>query len=67
MPRCSVCGNETERIVLKLYKAPVARRARGRVDANLYSHRADVGTCCMLKINEIDWIERRTRNGSAAA
>lgn len=61
---CDVCGNATDHVVLKVYKASMinSRRPDGRIDANLYTHRANIGVCCVLKINSlIDWKPRRKR------
>lgn len=60
MPECDYCGNRCDRIVLKLYKVnPSVERPEGRrPDANLYTHRAHIGPCCVLKVNEINWRPR---------
>lgn len=52
---CDVCGKPTERIALKLYKTQFGK------DHSEYTDHADVGTCCVLKINEISWSPRRRK------
>lgn len=59
MPRvvCDVCGKPTDRIVIKLFKSPTKMRH----DHSDYTHHASIGSCCLLKINEINWNERKRR------
>ena len=59
MPTCDYCGKETERIVLRLYKA--RKREVGRTDAINYTHRANIGPCCVMRVNAIGWKPREPR------
>jgi len=54
--RCDVCGKLTSRVAVKLFKVS---RMHSKVSHNDYTHHADVGECCVMKINEIRWQERR--------
>lgn len=61
---CDVCGKPTERVVVKLYKAP---KENSRSDHSRYKAHADVGACCVTKINEIQWQERQTKKKKESA
>lgn len=52
---CDFCGKETKRIALKLWKAS---RMHSKVSHNDYTHHADIGECCVMKVNGIRWQER---------
>ena len=56
---CDFCGNQTERIVVRLYKA--RKREVGRTDAINYTHRANIGSCCVMRINAINWQPRQSQ------
>lgn len=54
---CDVCGKPIDRVALKLFKVS---RLNPKVKKEDYSHHADVGECCVMKINQINWVPRRT-------
>lgn len=53
---CDVCGQPIEKVKLKLYKAP---KTNGATDHTSYTDHADVGECCVVKINAINWQRRK--------
>jgi hypothetical protein len=62
---CDVCGKPTERVALKLFKAPTDDS--GVKGHNDYTSSCDVGPCCVLKINQISWHPRKKREKKEAA
>jgi hypothetical protein len=54
---CDICGNETARVVAKLYLAP---KTGTKSDHANYTAHADVGVCCGPRIvKDIRWQQRK--------
>jgi len=58
---CDVCGKPTDRIVAKLFKMTGADNTANKWQRSNYSAMADVGTCCAVRINQINWQPRKRR------
>ncbi len=59
---CDVCKKPTERIVAKLYIAPVPEdKAPGVVTHSTYTGSADVGECCRHIVTTVHWNKRNPR------
>lgn len=55
---CDSCGKPMERVVLKLYKT--VNTGPRTTDHTKYTDSADIGECCVVKINGINWTKRST-------
>lgn len=58
---CDYCNKPTNKIAVKLFKTP----ANGRRAHHRYSHHADIGECCINKVNLINWSPRQKRDKPA--
>ena len=61
---CDNCGKPTDKLVLKLFKANLTESAKK--DHSQYAAHADIGECCAVEINKINWTPRKrgTRRGA---
>lgn len=59
---CDICGNKTDRIVMKLFMTPIKNGVKGQHVHSAYTGHADVGECCGEKmVRQVKWQPRKTR------
>jgi hypothetical protein len=59
--KCDLCRRPTEKIVGKLFYAPVKSNDQPVADRGNYTHSAHVGICCRDKLFELQWNSRKTK------
>jgi hypothetical protein len=60
--RCDLCKQPTEKIVGKMYFAPmIANDTRSPADKGNYTHFMHVGACCYGQLKKLKWNKRRRK------